>query len=99
MARPSSPAPGRSTLMTSAPRSARIMLAAGPATMVLRSRTRIPERTDGISLCSQKSAGFFDLLKGRPAAASIDAEFEQGLLQRRQLKGRLRIDRCEPFHS
>lgn len=32
------PEPVRSTLITSAPRSARIMLAAGPATIVLRSR-------------------------------------------------------------
>src|SRR5580658_1736013 len=44
MARPSSP-PVRSTLIMSAPRSERIMLAVGPATMVLRSRTRIPSST------------------------------------------------------
>src|SRR5690242_20566177 len=56
MARASSPEPGRSTLMTWAPRSARIMLAAGPATIVLRSRTRTPERTAGISLCSHAFA-------------------------------------------
>ena len=40
--RVSSPVPGRSTLITSAPRSARIIVASGPARIRVRSRTRTP---------------------------------------------------------
>src|SRR5688572_9114992 len=43
-ARESSPFPGRSTLITSAPRSARFWVAQGPASTRVRSRTRTPSR-------------------------------------------------------
>src|SRR5579883_1161284 len=64
MARAASP-PGGSTLTTSAPKSARIMLAAGPATMVLRSRTRTPASREALAFSSAfrtptSSAGRFD---------------------------------------
>ena len=48
-ARVSSPTPGRSTLITSAPRSARIWLAHGPAMMRLRSSTRMCDSGPAIS--------------------------------------------------
>src|SRR5688500_15799563 len=40
----SSPRPGRSILITSAPASARISVASGPGSSVLKSRTRMPSR-------------------------------------------------------
>src|SRR6185312_2172995 len=46
-ARVSSPAPGRSILITSAPRSARICVAQGPASTRDRSRTRMDDNAPG----------------------------------------------------
>ncbi|CFN74703.1 Uncharacterised protein [Bordetella pertussis] len=43
----SSPAPGRSILMTSAPRSARFWVHQGPASTRVRSSTRMPVRGAG----------------------------------------------------
>ena len=54
--RVSSPVPGRSTLITSAPRSANVCVAIGPASTRVRSRTRIPCNGPGIFLCGRWSA-------------------------------------------
>src|SRR3954465_1561703 len=62
-ARESSPTPGRSTLMTSAPRSARFWLAQGPASTRERSRTRMCERGPATGLPYER--------KGRSLALMI----------------------------
>ena len=60
-ARPGSPRPGASTLMTSAPIAARWRVVVGPAMTQLKSRTRIPESGIGPgSACSSAPARFHD---------------------------------------
>src|SRR5258706_582930 len=65
-ARESSPEPGRSTLMTSAPRSARFCPAQGPASTRERSRTRMCESGPAMSFQAVGDAVFYPKASHRP---------------------------------
>src|SRR5581483_10533597 len=69
--RRSSPRPGRSTLMTSAPRSARSMAQYGPATTREQSSTRMPARSAGVS--GARAPGAASLTAGDPGGPPAPA--------------------------
>ena len=60
--RVSSPAPGRSTLITSAPRSASSMVAYGPERIRVKSSTRIPASGRGIATRLHPAAQYRNLV-------------------------------------
>src|SRR5882672_2818022 len=76
-ARESSPAPGRSTLMTSAPRSARFCPAQGPASTRERSRTRMCESGPAMSFQAVGDAVFYPKASSRPSG-TLQLRRDQG---------------------
>src|SRR3954447_19888358 len=70
--RVSSPAPGRSTLMTSAPRSASTIVASGPARIREKSAIRMPATASAIA----RSGPYVDVGQHAPLLVVVDRAVE-----------------------